>query len=103
MNTYISVESTNAQIIADALENGFLYSHAAEMVNVSRAKQGLQHMLIFSVRNCTQRMNPMRTAIGKLKQGSSRRSQSDDLQGHIELDERKGLFEEMDITLGRHQ
>ena len=28
MNTCVSVESMNAQIIADALENGFLYSHA---------------------------------------------------------------------------
>ena len=39
MNTCVSVESMNAQIIADALENGFLYSHAIEMVNISRSKQ----------------------------------------------------------------
>ena len=61
----------NAQIIADALENGFWYSHATEMVNISRAKQGLQNVGILSVRNCAQRMIPIRTAIGKSKQGSS--------------------------------
>ena len=45
MNTCVSVESMNAQIIADALENGFSYSHATEMVNISRANQGLQHLV----------------------------------------------------------
>ena len=33
MNICVSVESMNAQIIADGLENGFSYSHATEMVN----------------------------------------------------------------------
>ena len=71
MNTCVSVESMNTQIIADALENGFWYSHATEIVNISRSKQGLQHVGIPSVCNCAQRMNPIRTAIGKSKQGSS--------------------------------
>ena len=71
MNTCVSVESMNAQIIADDLENGFSYSHATEMVNISCAKQGLQHLGILSVHDCAQIMNPIRTAIGKSKQGSS--------------------------------
>ena len=71
MNTCVYVESMNAQIIADALENGFLYSHATDMVSISRAKQGLQHVGISSVCNCVQRMKPIRTEIGKSKQGSS--------------------------------
>ena len=40
----VSVELMNAQIIDDALENGFSYSHAKETVNISCAKQGLQHV-----------------------------------------------------------
>ena len=61
----------NTQIIADALESGFSYSHSTEMVNISHAKQGYQNVGILSIRNCAQRMNPIMTAIGKSKQGSS--------------------------------
>ena len=41
------------------------------MVNISRAKQGLQHVGISSFCNCAHIINPIRTTIGKSKQGSS--------------------------------
>ena len=66
----ISIDSAEAQIIADCLENGFSIHQTKEHVNRYRQVNNLPSVTYSPIKNCLMRMKPMVNRIGRRAQGS---------------------------------
>ena len=64
----IPLDSPEAHLIADHLENGSSYQTTCTMINVKKDNQPL--LTLSSVYGCVLRLNPLVTSAKKLKQGS---------------------------------